>query len=519
MKTQESILDAIERVYSEGEASADQKAKLAKAHHVPLSRVESLLSFYEADRGEDRICTGLPCLMKRNSGSGTPEPDGMAKSSCLGYCGHAPVMRINGKYVSGTMESYREIPESTGEYVTKMRENIEKYISRGGYTSLNALMVTGSKIDILSMVEKSGLRGMGGAGFPVAAKWKSFIQNRTDDSYLLVNAHEGEPGTFKDREILELNPHAFLEGALITARVNCIWKIVIGLKKEYKLAAESLEKAISEMREMYGVRETKTLLPEITVARVGGSYVTGEETALMEAIEGRRSEPRLRPPFPTEIGLFGKPTLVHNVETLAAVAQLSREKDGSIFKRYSITGDVDAPGLYRIRLGSPAGEVIEKKGKTDPGDVKAIMPGGLSGGILPFTADLKLDFDSVRSAGAGFGTGAMIVLSRERCIVDTLLETARFFRDESCGKCMPCRYGTRELVRVLEDVTSGKTSEGELKQAMKTANAMIDGSICALGQADGRVFIDTVTRFGKEFDDHIDEICEARVCHFGSVKQ
>ena len=519
MNTEESIMDAIERVSSAGEATTDQKAEIAKVHHVPLSRVESLISFYEADRGEDRICTGLPCLMKRNGDSGSPEQDGLAKSSCLGYCDHAPVMRIKGKYVSGSRENYSEIPESTREYVTKTRETIEKYISRGGYTTLNALMVTGSKIDILSMVEKSGLKGMGGAGFPVAAKWKSFIQNRTDDSFLLVNAHEGEPGTFKDREILELNPHGFLEGALITARVNCIWKIVIGLKKEYKLAAESLEKAISEMREMYEVRETKTLLPEITVARVGGSYVTGEETALMEAIEGKRSEPRLRPPFPTEIGLFGKPTLVQNVETLAAVAQLSREKDGSIFKRYSVTGDVGAPGLYRIRIGSPAGEVIEKQGKTDLADVKAIMPGGLSGGMLPFSAELKLDFDSVRSAGAGFGTGAMIVLSRERCIIDTLLKTARFFRDESCGKCMPCRYGSKELVRILEDVISGKASEGELKQAMNTANAMIDGSICALGQADGRVFIDTVTRFGKEFGDHLDEICDAGVCRFGSVKQ
>ncbi len=516
MNAEKNILRAIEEGIAKGKFGKTEKQKIAKEFGVPISNVESIYSFYSFDNGEDKICTGLPCALKRESSKSSILPDRkLEEESCLGYCDKAPVLRLDGKYVTMHGVSFSEIEESTSDYVKKHRESIDKYVQRGGYTALNAIMVTGGKTETLDILVKSGLKGMGGAGFPVSLKWESFMQNRTDDSILLVNAHEGEPGTFKDRITLELRPHELLEGALIAARVNGVWKIVIGLKKEYSQAMASLEIAIGELKELYKGRETEALLPGIEVARLGGSYVTGEETALMEGIEGRRSEPRLRPPFPTENGLFGKPTLVHNVETLAAIAEISRSGFKSFRKKYCVTGDVKKPGIYSAPLGTTAKEMIEKYAGNGSEELKAIMPGGLSGGILPASfVDLNLDFDSVRKAGAGMGTGALIVLSKNRCTVETLRQISEFFKNESCGKCMPCRYGTKEINEVLTKITRGKAAEKDIEAAKEASNAMINGSICALGQVAGKLFLDSLKHFGGEFEEHLEEKCEAQVCKF-----
>ncbi|MCL5437588.1 MAG: NADH-quinone oxidoreductase [Candidatus Thermoplasmatota archaeon] len=427
-------IDIINQRLSRGPLDKTGKAELARELGISSAGLESILTFYTPDRGEDLLCTGLPCRMKWQ-GRAIEMSVGAREESCLGYCDHAPVMRVEGKFVTVTGSGIAEIEESNHDFVKRNIEHISEYTLKGGYSYLEG---EGGKIDgdgMLQRVEKSGLRGMGGAGFPVHLKWKSFRQFSNEDSYLLVNAHEGEPGTFKDRKILELAPHSVLDGAIIAAVSNGIRRIVVGIKKEYALGYASLTMAREELTER--VRNSGHSIPEIEIIRAGGSYVTGEETALMEALEGRRSEPRLRPPFPTEIGLYSRPTLVHNAETLSAIASLA-SSGKELLKSYCLSGDVKHPGTYRVKIGTALGKLMESSGNGPMTGVKAVMPGGLSGGILPGSnEELKLDFDSVRKAGAGLGTGSVIVLSSRRCMVETAENVASFFMKESCGKCMP----------------------------------------------------------------------------------
>lgn len=512
------VINEIEESYTHGTLDKDMKTRIAQEYGMPVSRVESLSSFYRFDDGRDMVCTGLSCSMK--GGRENVKDDNIRYESCLGYCDHAPVMRIDGKFVTKNGNSFAPIEESTEDYVTKNRKGIEKYMEEGGYSVLKRVLQSGNSSEIYRTIEKESLRGMGGAGFPVAVKAKSFQDNRNEGSYLLVNAHEGEPGTFKDRTILELNPHRLIEGALIVAGANKIGKIVFGVKKEYVLAIKSLRAALDEMKQMCQREFKSPDLPDIVVEEVGGTYVTGEETALMEAIEGKRSEPRLRPPFPTENGLYGEPTLVHNVETLSVISDVTGHSGKGIEKIYCLTGDVKKPGHYSAKLGTSAREMIEKFGETDSSEVGAIMPGGLSGGILPSSfLNINLDFDEVKKAGAGLGTGALIVLSKDRCKVDSIRTVTEFFKTESCGKCMPCRYGTASLDALMKRIAAGDADKEEIDAGSVTATAMIDGSICALGQAAGKVFLDALKYFRNDMEDHIAGHCPSGVCMAGGDSQ
>lgn len=513
MKIERELLERIEMASENGLLDKDGKKALADEFKVPVSQVESLYTFYTDHERRDSICTGLSCMMKRSGGKySSSEHADLEEESCLGYCDHGPVVRIGMKYYTDGLDSLKEIRESTADFVSEKRTGILEYIKAGGYSSLDILLGSGDSKPVYEMLERTGLKGMGGAGFPVLAKWKSFESTRSNDSVLLVNAHEGEPGTFKDRGILELNPHRVLEGALIAAISNSIKEIVIGLKKEYRNAFESLRTALTELDENYG----GAALPDIQIVVVGGTYVTGEETALMEAIEGKRSEPRLRPPFPTEKGLTGVPTLVHNAETLSDIAELMYSGGNSIPKRFCISGDVKSPGVYSAGLGITARNLIENYAKESTETIKAFMPGGLSGGILPAEfLGLELDYDSVRKAKAGLGTGALITISKDNCTVKATGNVMDFFSRESCGKCMPCRYGTTELSNIMREVREGKASAGDLEKAKETAQAMIDGSICALGQAAGKVFLDEVHYFGNEMNEHMNGHCPSGACSNG----
>ncbi len=513
MRVDGRIIERIEEDSVKGPLTAAQKQIIARDFNVPVSRVESLYTFYSPGNGENRICTGLSCKMKRRSVTyASSSLQDMKEESCLGYCDHAPVLKVGGKFVTDGEKGMAEIEESKEEYVTARRETLPVYIERGGYSGLEKILDGEDPASLTRILEKVNMRGMGGAGFPVLAKRDSFAQNNHGESILLVNAHEGEPGTFKDRSIMELNPHRVIEGALLCAISNGIPKIVIGLKKEYSLASGSLKNAIGEMKRKF----SNVQIPEIEVLEVSGTYVTGEETALMEAIEGARSEPRLRPPFPTERGLYGKPTVVHNVETLAVISDLVRSPEASIVKKYCLSGDVNKPGIYSEKLGVTVKDLLQNHGHTSLDRIKALMPGGLSGGILPGSnLDLKLDFESVRAAGAGLGTGAMIVLSDDSCTVDATRNVMDFFKNESCGKCLPCRYGTVELKDVMHHLSEGTATHDELEKAKETAGAMIDGSICALGQAAGKVFLDELRNFEGEVKDHLDGKCAAGICDSG----
>ena len=503
----------LEEAGEKGILTQTVKKKIADNFNVPVSYVETVSGSYSFDSGRDLVCRGLPCALHR----GRKEDDAVSKlnakdESCLGYCDHAPVVRMDGRFFRQEGSEYTEIEESIESRVIEKRRNISDYIRNGGYSQLKKVLDSSDRSFVSSAVEKSSLRGMGGAGFPVALKWKSFSSNNDGRTYLLVNAHEGEPGTFKDRKILEENPHLVIEGALISALANGIPSIVIGLKKEYAWARENLLLSLEEMKGYMSANYES--LPDITVESVAGSYVTGEETALMEAVEGSRSEPRLRPPFPTEKGLYGRPTLVQNVETLSLIPKILGGE--SIDKSYCLTGDVESPGTYRLNMGLTAEELITSRGKSDSGKIKAFLPGGLSGGVLPSSyLNTPLDFEGLKKAGAGFGTGAFIALSDERCIVDSMKVIEGFFAAESCGKCIPCRLGTHEISEILNNLSEGTATEGDLKWASEVANSMMEGSICALGQAAGKVFLDSIKHFGDEINSHLKKECEAGVCRFG----
>ena len=317
---------------------------------------------------------------------------------------------------------------------------------------------------------------------------------------------------------MESNPFDLIEAAIITALTVGASKVIIALKYEYTDAEKALKTALESSTEYLNDKLERMQLPEIRIIRIPGFYITGEESALMEAIEGRRSEPRLRPPYPAEVGLFGKPTLIDNVETL--VYFLGRLKEfyetGSKTagdKAYCLTGDIENPGPYLLQYGALSSTLITQKGGTNISELKAILPGGLSGGVLPAdNGSFSLDFESLKNAGAGLGTGSMIAVSRNRCMVEVMGNVESFFEKESCGKCMPCRYGTQELSKLFRNLRNGTATEADVTSAKDTASVMLKGSICGLGQASAKMFLDSVKYFNEEIRNHTVGDCEANVC-------
>jgi NADH-quinone oxidoreductase subunit F len=505
-----SMLDRYQELKQRGEPDTEIVASLAEEFTISRSLVSSITSFYQVETRSDKICIGLPCALKYSASPDSETIRYFKKESCLGYCDHAPVIRLGGKYFTRIGNSLKDIQESSTEFVMNAREDFSKYTGAGGYHFLDIALKTGDYNHFIDKLQKSGLKGMGGAGFPVMEKWKSLVDNARKDAYLLINGHEGEPGTFKDRYILEIYPHRVLEGAFLAAILNGLHNIIIALKTEYSNARKSIQSAMDELGMFY---------PEIfqqikvEVLSVPGSYVIEEETALMESIEGKRGEPRLRPPFPTQKGLYGKPTIVHNVETVFHLPEILSSGDNQVSKFYSLTGDVKTPGIYKEKLGIDAARLVERHGSTGSETIKAFMPGGLSGGILPGSEiSANLDFESLRKAGAGLGTGALIALSNDRCIVNVIHEVAKFFEKESCGKCIPCRIGTARINSILKDIVSRNATDAEIEDGKRIASVMIDGSICALGQVAGRTFIETISRFSEEFQEHFEGKCPAGVC-------
>ncbi len=361
------------------------------------------------------------------------------------------------------------------------------------------------------MLVKVGLLG-GGA----LTRLKALASRVDKPKYLIVNGHEGEPGGFKDRLIMERNTHQLLEGALLLSIALNVDEVIIAVNERFRNAKAMIEKALDELRAFLTNRGLLNKLPIITVSLVGSPYIVGEETALINSLEGNRGEPRLRPPDPTEAGLFGRPTAVINVEVVAAVpVLLSNHYEGkeiTIEKYFCITGDVDRPGLYRGKLTMELGDLLAKAGVKE--GVKAVFVGGVSSGLVDSSKiRIRLTPDETRKLGIFLGPGVVIALSNNRCIVDVMLEVERFFSHESCGRCEPCRLGTKELVEVLERVSVGKASEEDLRWAESVARTMMETSLCGLGMSAGKVFLDALNQFRDEFEEHIKGVCRAGV-HF-----
>ncbi len=515
------LLQELEDAATDGTLTVESLTEFARRHNVPLSTVQSLRTFYFSGgpRPGTEVCMGLPCALRRlglTPRHSSERDEAVTTVSCLGYCAHAPVIRKGGRYFKETRDGVEEIEESTRAYVTEHVQRLSAYQSRGGYAALARFAADPDPGLLLRSLEAASLRGMGGAGFPVHLKWKAVLASKDPDRVIVVNAHEGEPGTFKDRLILEKEPHRCLEGALLAGLALHASRIVIALKSEYTNAQHVLTESLDELARYTRDAGPKWALPSIELRTVPGPYVTGEETALLEALEGRRSEPRLRPPFPAEAGLYGRPTLVQNVETLAALPGLfggvaGSEPAGVLEKDYCLTGDVERPGAYREPLGIEAASLVEVDGGTAAGGLKAFLPGGPSGGILPASKlRVPLDFDGTKKEGSGLGTGAMVAIGRDRCIVDVLENIAAFFAAESCGKCAPCRLGTAKLQSLVAALQKGEVTEDGLREGVALAELLQETSICALGQVAGKAFLDGMKYFHEEIAAHAQGQCPAR---------
>ncbi len=482
-----------------GYISADHLAALADLMRLSLAELYEVASFYHAfdvvKEGDDvppiltlRVCESLVCDMAgaRDAAKMLAENFGdnvrVQSVACLGRCEQAPVCGVNNAYVKadeiGTVESLLtgDIAEEEPIY-----QSFNAYRSEGGYNLLEScLQGTMTPETAVGELTASGLRGLGGAGFPTGRKWQ-FVRAEAGPRFLVVNGDESEPGTFKDRCYLESDPHRFIEGMLIAAWAIDADRIYIYLRNEYPQLRALLE---CELR----LTEQAGFLNRPVIFRRGaGAYICGEESAMLESLEGKRGLPRHKPPFPAQVGLFGKPTLINNIETLYWVPDAIsagaawNETDGADgLRSYSVSGRIAEPGVKLAPAGITVRKLIEEYcgGMQQGHEFSAYLPGGASGGVFPASMDdIPLDFGAFEAHGGLIGSAAIIVLSQHDHIKDVTRNLLQFFAHESCGQCTPCRVGTGKAVKLMEE------EKWDLPLLSDIADVMADGSICGLGQA------------------------------------
>ena len=395
------------------------------------------------------------------------------------------------------------------------------YVKRGGYEALKKILTTGMKPeDVIAEVKASGLRGRGGAGFPTGLKWSFMPRAFPGQKYLVCNSDEGEPGTFKDRDILRFNPHIVIEGMAIAAYAMGISVGYNYIHGEIFEVYERFEEALEEARAA-GFLGDKLFGSDFSFQLHAfhgyGAYICGEETALLESLEGKKGQPRFKPPFPASFGLYGKPTTINNTETFAAVPWIIRNGGQAYLevgkpnnggtKLFSVSGDVERPGNYEIPMGTPFSKLLELAGGMRGGrKLKAVIPGGSSAPVLPadIMMDCTMDYDSIAKAGSMLGSGAVIVMDETRCMVKSLLRLSYFYFEESCGQCTPCREGTGWLYRVVHRIESGKGRPEDLDLLDSVAGNIMGRTICALGDAAAMPVRGFLKHYRDEFMYHIE---------------
>jgi len=491
-------------------------------------------------------------------------------TGCNGFCAQGPVMTVQPEGIFYQLLTEEDIPGLVEEHFLKGRpvtrlmftppkeqapvpkmsdigffrkqrlvslrnrglidpEKIEDYIGRGGYRALAKALTVMTSEDIIEEIKKSGLRGRGGAGFPTGLKWELTARQSGDGKFIVCNGDEGDPGAFMDRSIVESDPHAVLEGMLIGARAIGASHGFVYIRQEYPLALERLNLALSQARD-YGLLGTDILGTgfhfDVSVHRGAGAFVCGEETSLIGSLEGRPPEPRIRPPFPAESGVWGKPTCINNVETWATVpeiinrgaewfSQIGTETSKGT-KVFSLVGKVKNTGLVEVPMGITLREMVYDIGGGIQGDkaFKAVQTGGPSGGCIPAPLlDLPIDYERLTEAGSIMGSGGMIVMDEETCMVDVARYFLEFLRDESCGKCTACREGVDVMYQLVSDICAGKGEEGHIPLLEELGQAVKDGSMCALGGTAPNPVLSTLRYFRDEYEAHIkDRRCPAGVC-------
>jgi bidirectional [NiFe] hydrogenase diaphorase subunit len=513
------------------------------------------------------VCTGTACAsleaeaVKGRLAQSVGKLVEVRGSCCLGLCAQGPLVRVElpdasealyesvtpdsaadiGKsLVDGGRPSAPELDLSAPFFTRQVRvvtanagridpESIEDYLANSGYVALSKAVTAMSPDDVVSEVSRSGLRGRGGAGFPTGVKWGLVARAVGDQKYVICNGDEGDPGAYMDRSIMEGDPHRVLEGMAIAAYAVGANQGYVYVRGEYPLAIRRLQRAIrqAEREGVLGTRIFETPFQFRVDIRIGGgAFVCGEETALIASIEGGRGQPHPRPPYPAASGLWARPTLINNVETYANIAAIvlhggnwyagyGTEKSRGT-KVFALAGKIKNTGLVEVPFGVTVREVIEDiaGGISDGHQFKAIQTGGPSGGCVPASMlDLPIDYDSLASAGTIVGSGGLLVMDDTSCMVDV----ARFYMDfcmhESCGKCIPCRTGTAEAVRILDRITTGLGTRDDLERLEALCPYMQDASLCGLGQTAPNPVLSTLRYFRDEYLAHIDaRTCPAGVC-------
>ena len=499
--------------------SAAHLAALAEALNIPMAEAFEVATFYAhwdvVKEGEAapppltvRVCDSLTCeLWGANSLLGAlaeSAGDGVrvVRGPCMGRCEGAPVVCVGHNHLTHCTAESVTAAITAGAIHEPIPPHIDydAYAAGGGYQLLNACQAGERTVDeLIETIEASGLRGLGGAGFPTGRKWR-FVRQEAGPRLMAVNADEGEPGTFKDRHFMETDPHRFLEGTLIAAWAVEAEAVYIYLRDEYPAIRAILTAEIARIEAEGLVRDTRLVL-----RRGAGAYICGEESAMLESLEGKRGLPRHKPPFPSQVGLFGRPTLINNVETLHWIRDIvergpawfsGQGRDGHKGPHsFSVSGRVKAPGVKIAPAGITVRELIDEHcgGMAKGHRFKAYLPGGASGGILPAAmADLPLDFGTLEAHGAFIGSAAVVVLSDQDSTAAAALNLMRFFEDESCGQCTPCRIGTEKAVKLMDQPAWDAALLGELGQCMA------DASICGLGQAAPNPLNHVMTHFPEE---------------------
>ena len=550
----------------QGYVSQESEAWVAHILGVTRSQVREAVSFYTmfhtqpVGRRELRVCTSLPCLLRGSGkvldqikkslkiGPGqttSGQEITLTEVECLCACEMSPMAQLDetflgpleGETLDIVLRAALEIPEDsaplpepepfiwTGGPVLSTRFKdpdgtwFQDYVADDGYLAARKALASMTPAQVIDEVSRANLRGLGGAGFPAGRKWSFVPKETTQPIYLVVNADEGEPGTFKDRYIMERDPHALLEGMIIAAYAIGSHKAYVYIRGEYFRSAKRLQRALDEAYAQgwlgQNIQGTGFDL-DVVIHRGAGAYICGEETALLTSLEGGKGFPRLKPPFPAISGLFSCPTIVNNVETLACVPYILRHgaehfagigtaKQGGT-RLFCVSGHVVRPGVYEAAVSVTLRELIEDSagGVRDGNQLKAVIPGGISAKILTADEiDVPMDFDSLSAAGSMAGSGGVIVMDETTCMVEVLESAARFFADESCGQCSPCREGTGWIHRIVGRIAQGQGSLEDLDDLLAIAGGMEGNTICVFADAAAWPVQSYIAKFREEFEEYI----------------